>query len=71
MPASKKQLTKQQAVIVMTIGGILLALAIFIPVEPGTTAQYIKFLVGTIGFCMLAAGSYYRPMKPKAEEAAK
>ncbi len=67
----KKQLTQQQSVLVMSLGGIMLALAIFVPVEPGSTAQTIKFLVGTLGFCILGAGSYFRPMKPKADEPAK
>jgi hypothetical protein len=67
MAATKKQLTKQQAIVVMTIGGIMLGLAIFIPTEPGSSAQMWKLLMGFIGFCVLGVGSYYRPMNPKAE----
>ncbi len=69
--APKKVLTQQQSIIVMSLGGIMLALAIFVPVEPGSTAQTIKFLVGTLGFCILGAGSYFRPMKPTTEQPAK
>ena len=68
MTAPKKQLTKQQAMVVMMLGGVMLALAIFIPTEPGSSAQMWKLLMGFAGFCILAAGSYLRPMKPKVEE---
>ncbi len=67
MSGPNKTLTKQQSVMLMAIGGVMLALAIFIPVEPGSTAQSIKFVVGTIGFCILGAGSYFRPMKPNVQ----
>ena len=68
MAAPKMQLTKQQAVVVMVIGGVMLALAIFIPTEEGSSAQMWKLLMGLVGFFILGAGSYLRPMKPKAEE---
>ena len=67
MAARKKQLTKQQAMILMVGGGVMLVLAIFIPTEPGSSAQMWKLLMGCVGFCILGAGSYLRPMKPKAE----
>ena len=67
MAAPKCQLTKQQAVILMVIGGIMLLLAIFIPTEPGSSAQVWKLLMGFIGFCLLCVGSYLRPMKPKTD----
>ena len=68
MAAPKMQLTKQQAVVVMVIGGVMLALAIFIPTESGSSAQMWKVLMGFLGFCIAGVGSYLRPMKAKAEE---
>lgn len=68
MAAPKKQLTKQQAMVVMVLGGVMLALAIFIPTEEGSSGQTWKFLMGFVGFCILGAGSYLRPMKPKTED---
>lgn len=62
----KKPLTKPQAITLMVIGGVLLVLAIFIPTEPGSTAQMVKIGVGVVGFCLLCAGAYLRPMPPKA-----
>ncbi len=69
MSGPKKTLTKPQAMAVMTLGGIMFILAIFIPVEPGSIAQTVKFIVGFVGFCVLAVGSYFRPMKPNVEAA--
>jgi hypothetical protein len=57
----KKRLSKQQAIIVMVAGAVLLVLPWFIPTEQGTTAQLVKTLVGVIGFCVLCAGAYFRP----------
>jgi hypothetical protein len=68
MAAQKKQLTKQQAVVVMVIGGVMLALAIFIPTEEGSRAQMWKMLMGFVGFCILGVGAYLRPMQPKTED---
>ena len=68
MATPKKQLTMQQAIVLMVIGGIMLSLAIFIPTEEGSSAQTWKLLMGFIGFCVLGAGCYLRPMKPKAED---
>jgi hypothetical protein len=68
MAAPKKQLTMQQAIGLMVIGGALLLLAIFIPTEPGTSAQMWKVLMGFVGFCIIGVGAYLRPMKPKAED---
>ena len=67
MAAPKWQLTKQQAVVLMVIGGIMLFLAIFIPTEPGSSAQMGKLLMCFVGFCILCVGSYLRPMKPKTD----
>ena len=68
MAAPKMQLTKQQAVVVMVIGGVMLALAIFIRTEEGSSAQMWKLLMGFVGFCILGAGAYLRPMPPKTED---
>ena len=56
-----KHLTKGQAIAVMVAGGVLMALAIFIHTEEGSTAQMVKVGVGFAGFCVLCAGAYLRP----------
>jgi hypothetical protein len=68
MAAPKRQLTKQQSIVVMVIGGVMLGLAIFVPTEPGSSAQMWKLLMGFVGFCILGVGSYLRPMQPKDEK---
>ena len=67
MANPKRQMTMQQAIIVMVVGGLLLFLAIVIPTEAGSSAQMWKVLMGIVGACILAAGLYLRPMKSKAE----
>lgn len=67
MANPKRQLTMQQAIMVMVIGGLMLLLAIVIPTEEGSSAQMWKVLMGLVGFCILGAGAYLRPMKPKAD----
>ncbi len=62
----KKPLTKPQAITVMVIGGLVVLLAVVIPTEQGSTAQMVKVGVGFVGFCVLCAGAYLRPMPPKA-----
>ena len=61
----KKPLTKRQAITLMSIGGLLLLLAIVIPTEQGSTVQMVKVGVGIVGFCGFCAGAYLRPMPPK------
>ncbi len=68
MSGPKKTFTKQQAMIVMIIGGIMFLLAIAIPTEPGSSAQMWKLIMGFIGFCVVGVGSYFRPMKPTEEK---
>jgi hypothetical protein len=68
MAGPKKQLTRQQAIVVMIIGGVMLVLAIFISAEQGTSAHTWKILMGFVGFCVLCVGAYLRPMNPKAED---
>jgi uncharacterized protein (DUF983 family) len=68
MVAPKKQLTMPQAIVVMVVGGVMLALAIFIPTEAGSSAPMWKVLLGLLGFCVAGVGSYLRPMKPKTEK---
>lgn len=67
MANPKRQLTMQQAIVVMTIGGLMLLLAIVIHTEEGSSAQMWKVLMGLVGFCILGVGAYLRPMKPKSE----
>ena len=57
----KKRWSKQQAIMVMVVGAVLLVLPWFIPTEQGSAAQLVKTLVGVIGFCVLCAGAYFRP----------
>jgi hypothetical protein len=68
MAGPKMQLTMQQAMVVMVVGGLMLLLAIVIPTEAGSSAQMWKLLMGFVGFCILGMGAYLRPMKPKAED---
>ncbi len=68
MAAQKRQLTMPQAMAVMAIGGVMLALAIVIPTEEGSSAQMWKVLLGLVGVCVAGVGSYLRPIKPKMEE---
>jgi hypothetical protein len=67
MAGPKMQLTMQQAIVVMVVGGLMLLLAIVIPTEEGSSAQLWKVLMGFVGFCIVCAGAYLRPMKPKVE----
>jgi hypothetical protein len=55
MANSKRQLTMQQAIVVMVIGGLMLLLAIVIPTEEGSSAQMWKLIMGLVGFCILGA----------------
>ena len=66
MAGPKKTLTKQQAIGVMVVGGIMLILAYFIPTEQGSSAHLWKVFMGFIGFCVIGAGAHFRPMPPKA-----
>ena len=68
MAGPKMQLTMQQAIVVMVVGGLMLVLAIVIRTEEGSSAQMWKLLMGLVGFCILGAGAFLRPMKPKAED---
>lgn len=62
----KRHLSKQAAITVMVIGGLLVVIPwFFFPVEQGSTGQIVKTIVGVLGFCVLCAGAYYRPPSPK------
>ena len=57
-----KRLSKNGAVAIMVIGGLLIVIPwFFFPAEQGSTLQILKTLVGVGGFCILCAGAYYRP----------
>jgi len=58
-----KKLTKNQAIILMVSGGIMLGLPMVISTETGTTAHTIKMFVAILGACVLFVGAYLRPMK--------
>jgi hypothetical protein len=61
--APKKQLTKGQMIAVMAVGGLMFLLSIVIPTGYESTGHTIKIIVGILGFCVLCAGGYFRPMK--------
>ena len=62
-----KKLTKEQAITVMAVGGLMLLLAIVIPTEQQSTAHTIKVVVGIIGIGVLCVGGWLRPMKASKE----
>lgn len=65
-PANSKPiwaLKKSTTVIVIAIGAILLALAIFISTEAGTTADTVKKLTGMFGVIVIFFGLWARPQK--------
>ena len=62
-----KKLTKEQAITVMAVGGLMLLLSIVIPTEQQSTAHTIKVVVGIIGVCVLCVGGWLRPMKESKE----
>jgi hypothetical protein len=62
----RRELTKPQAISVMIIGGLMLALPMIISTEVGTNAHTAKIIVGFLGACILIAGAYLRPMESAA-----
>jgi len=66
--AGKKSISNEKAIAVLIAGGILMAAAILIPTEQGTTAHLVKVAVGIFGIIVLFVGAYLRPAKqPKAK----
>jgi len=58
----KWELTKTQAIIVMVIGSVLLAPALFISTETGSTVHTVKVALGFIGACVIFVGVWRRPI---------
>jgi len=56
----KWELTKNQAIIVLVIGSLLLIPALFIPTEAGSTVHRIKFFLGFLGACVIFVGIWRR-----------
>ena len=61
--ASKRQLTKVQAITVMAVGGLMILLSIVIPTEQNSTAHTVKVIFWFLGVCVLVVGGYFRPME--------
>jgi len=59
----KKQLTMGQTVGLITVGGIMLLLAIVIRTEIPSTAHTIKVIVGFLGVVIAFLGVMFRPVK--------
>jgi hypothetical protein len=68
VPSRRKELTKRQAIVLMVIGGLMLAQAFFIHTEVGTRSHLIKVIAAFIGFGVLMVGVTLRPGKPSGEE---
>jgi uncharacterized protein (DUF983 family) len=67
LPKKRRELKKNQAIVVMVIGAILLAQAIFISAEVGSSTHWIKNVVGLIGLVVLIVGLCLRPVKANPE----
>lgn len=58
----KKRLSKNGAVGLMTLGGIMILIPwFFFAAETGSTLQIVKTIVGAVGFVVLCLGAYLRP----------
>ena len=67
LPRKRRELPKNQAIVVMVIGAILLAQVFFFSSEPGSSAHMTRIVVAIIGFVVLLVGAYLRPIKADAE----
>jgi len=58
----KKRLSRNGAIAVMVVGGLLILIPwFFFPAEQGSSLQIAKTLVDVAGFVVLCAGAYLRP----------
>ena len=58
----KKRLSKNGAIAVMVVGGLMILIPwFFFPAEQGSSLQIVKTLAGVAGFVILCAGAYFRP----------
>ena len=61
-PGPKKRLSKQGAIGVMILGGLMVVIPwFFFAAETGSTPQIVKTVVGAVGFVVLCLGAYLRP----------
>ena len=68
VPSKKRrELNRKQAAVVLVIGAILFAQALFISAEVGSSAYYIKNTVAIIGLGVFFVGIYLRPVKEAPE----
>ena len=66
-PSKRRKLPKNQALVVMVIGAILLAQVFFFSSEPSSSAHMTRIVVAIIGLGVLLVGGYLRPEKADAE----
>ena len=66
LPRKRRELPKNQAIVVMVIGAILLAQVFFFSSEPGSSAQLTRIIIAAIGLVVLFVGAYLRPEKADA-----
>ena len=67
LPRKRRELPKNQAIVVMVIGAILLAQVFFFSSEAGSSLHITRIVVAIIGFVVLMVGAYLRPLKADAE----
>ena len=61
-PGPKKRLSKNGAIGLMVLGGIMILIPwFFFAAETGSTLQIVKTIVGAVGFVVLCVGAYFRP----------
>jgi hypothetical protein len=63
LPKKRRELKKSQAIVVMVIGALMFAQAVFISAEVGSSAYYIKNTTGIIGGVIFFVGICLRPVK--------
>ena len=58
----KKRLSKNTAIAIMVVGGLMIVIPwFFFPAEEGSAWHIVKTVVGATGICALCAGAYFRP----------
>ena len=67
LPRKRRELKKSQAIVVLVIGALMFAQALFISAEVGSSAYYIKNTVAIIGLLVFFVGIYLRPVKEAPE----
>jgi hypothetical protein len=67
LPSKRRELSKNQALVVMGIGAILLAQAFFFSTEAGSSAHTTQIVFAIIGLVVLLVGAYLRPVKADAK----